>query len=220
MRQGQNPKRSRGRSGGGRRNVSPRHQNFDSNGPSIRIRGNAHQVYEKYLQLARDAHTAGDRIAAENMYQHAEHYFRLVNIEDGDNSQPRQNRGDSNDSRSSDRQNSGNEQPDTDDSTDTGDETVQKAAKPRQPRNNNRSNGQSNAPESDDDANVVRRPARRPRRNTARSAETADGNNGNGNGNVSSAGNSAEAVVIVEKPPAPFDATADGDDSIDERAAD
>lgn len=84
MRQGQNSKRSRGR-GSGRRNVPPRHQTFDSNGPSIRIRGNAFQVHEKYLALARDAAGAGDRIAAENYLQHAEHYFRIINADtDGD----------------------------------------------------------------------------------------------------------------------------------------
>jgi len=98
MRQGQNSKRSRGRSGG-RRNTSPRHQSFDSNGPSIRIRGNAHQVYEKYIQLARDANTAGDRVAAENMYQHAEHYFRIMNVDDGDSQQRGQNRGNDSDQR-------------------------------------------------------------------------------------------------------------------------
>ena len=98
MRQGQSSKRSRGRSGGGgRRNGSPRHQSFDSNGPSIRIRGNASQVYEKYIQLARDANSAGDRITAENMYQHAEHYFRLMNVDDGE-SRP-QNRGNGADNR-------------------------------------------------------------------------------------------------------------------------
>ena len=90
MRQGHSSKRSRGRSGG-RRNGSPRHQTFDSNGPSIRIRWNAHQVYEKYIQLARDANVAGDRITAENMYQHAEHYYRIMNVDDGDSQ--RQNRG-------------------------------------------------------------------------------------------------------------------------------
>lgn len=98
MRQGQNSKRSRGRSGG-RRNTSPRHQSFDSNGPSIRIRGNAHQVYEKYIQLAHDANTAGDRVAAENMYQHAEHYFRIMNVDDGDSQQRGQNRSNESDQR-------------------------------------------------------------------------------------------------------------------------
>jgi hypothetical protein len=44
----------------------------------VKIRGNAHHVAEKYLQLARDAHTGGDPVAAENYLQHAEHYFRLI----------------------------------------------------------------------------------------------------------------------------------------------
>jgi len=59
--------------GGGRNQV------FDSNGPDGRIRGNAHQVMERYLAMARDASSQGDRVAAENYYQHAEHYFRLLN---------------------------------------------------------------------------------------------------------------------------------------------
>jgi hypothetical protein len=85
MRQGQNPKRTRGRSSGRRNNVPTRHQTFDSNGPSVRIRGSANQVHEKYLTMARDAASAGDRIAAENYLQHAEHYFRIINIDnDGD----------------------------------------------------------------------------------------------------------------------------------------
>src|SRR6185437_5128246 len=50
-----------------------------SNGPDVRVRGNAYQVFEKYLALARDAASAGDRIAAENYYQHAEHYYRIIN---------------------------------------------------------------------------------------------------------------------------------------------
>ncbi len=61
-----------------RHQVSPRSQTFDSNGPGGRIRGNAYQVYERYLALARDAHSAGDRITAENFFQHAEHYFRII----------------------------------------------------------------------------------------------------------------------------------------------
>ena len=83
MRQGPNTRRSRGRgnnNNGRRQNVPLRHQTFDSNGPDVRIRGNAFQVHEKYLALARDATTAGDRIAAENYLQHAEHYFRIITI--------------------------------------------------------------------------------------------------------------------------------------------
>jgi len=63
------------RSGGG---VPNRHQVFDSNGPEVRIRGNAWQVYEKYQALARDAQAAGDRVKAENCLQHAEHYYRII----------------------------------------------------------------------------------------------------------------------------------------------
>jgi hypothetical protein len=54
-------------------------QTFDSNGPNVKIRGNAYQVFERYLALAREASASGDRIAAENLYQHAEHYFRVMN---------------------------------------------------------------------------------------------------------------------------------------------
>ena len=54
-------------------------QTFDSNGPNVKIRGNAYQVFERYVALAREAASSGDRIAAENLYQHAEHYFRIMN---------------------------------------------------------------------------------------------------------------------------------------------
>ena len=93
--QGQGSKRARGRGNPGRRNSGSRSNNFDSNGPSVRIRGTASQVYEKYLQLARDATTSGDRVTAENMYQHAEHYFRIINVdrEDGQPSRDRNAQG-------------------------------------------------------------------------------------------------------------------------------
>jgi hypothetical protein len=51
---------------------------FDSNGPEVKIRGTASHIYEKYLQLARDANATGDRIMAESYLQHAEHYFRIL----------------------------------------------------------------------------------------------------------------------------------------------
>jgi len=84
MRQGPNNRRSRGRGPRRPHNGNPRQQTFDSNGPDVRIRGNAYQVLEKYLAMARDATSAGDRIAAENYYQHAEHYYRIVNVNGGD----------------------------------------------------------------------------------------------------------------------------------------
>jgi hypothetical protein len=58
--------------------ASLRHQTFDSNGPEVRVRGNAWQVYEKYQALARDATSSGDRVTAENLLQHAEHYYRII----------------------------------------------------------------------------------------------------------------------------------------------
>jgi hypothetical protein len=53
-------------------------RSYDSHGPDVRIRGTALHVAEKYLQLARDAHTGGNPVATENYLQHAEHYFRLI----------------------------------------------------------------------------------------------------------------------------------------------
>ena len=43
------------------------------------MRGTAQQLFEKYLQLGRDATGAGDRVMAESYFQHAEHYFRILN---------------------------------------------------------------------------------------------------------------------------------------------
>jgi len=88
-----NMKRMRGRnnrggsSGGGGGPV--RHQSgnvpmnrnhvFDSSGPDLRIRGTSQQLFEKYLQLGRDATSVGDRVMAESYFQYAEHYFRILN---------------------------------------------------------------------------------------------------------------------------------------------
>lgn len=54
------------------------HRNFDSNGPDVKIRGTASTIFERYCQLARDANSSGDRVAAENYLQHAEHYYRIM----------------------------------------------------------------------------------------------------------------------------------------------
>jgi len=66
-----------GGGGGGGGGYNP-NRTFDSTGPEIKIRGSAAHVYEKYLQLARDANTSGDRVMAENYLQHAEHYYRIL----------------------------------------------------------------------------------------------------------------------------------------------
>src|ERR1700741_4306243 len=82
MRNGQNNKRMRNRNNNNnnnnRRGQNPMTRVYESNGPDIKIRGTASHVAEKYVQLARDARSSGDPVAAENYYQHAEHYFRLI----------------------------------------------------------------------------------------------------------------------------------------------
>ena len=51
---------------------------FDSAGPEGRVRGTPQQIIDKYLSLTYDSQLSGDRVAAENFQQHAEHYSRLL----------------------------------------------------------------------------------------------------------------------------------------------
>ena len=76
MRNGQN-KRMRGRN---RKSHNPLTRVYESNGPDVKIRGTPSHIAEKYVQLARDAQTSGDPVAAENYNQHAEHYLRLIAV--------------------------------------------------------------------------------------------------------------------------------------------
>lgn len=76
MRNGQNGRR-RGR-GGPPRVPGQNRQPDMGNRMEVRVRGNAHQLLEKYKQLARDAGQAGDRVTAEYYLQHADHYFRVL----------------------------------------------------------------------------------------------------------------------------------------------
>ena len=96
MRSGPNNRRPMRRGGGGnsgnnnngRRGGSPRSQSFESNGPDVKVRGNAQQIVDKYQALAREAATAGNPVMAENYYQHAEHYHRVLTANGaGDNRQ-------------------------------------------------------------------------------------------------------------------------------------
>jgi hypothetical protein len=61
-----------------RKSSNPLTRVYESNGPDVKIRGTASHVAEKYIQLARDSQASGDPVAAENYYQHAEHYFRMI----------------------------------------------------------------------------------------------------------------------------------------------
>jgi hypothetical protein len=76
MRPGQQSKRSRGRNN--RKSSNPLSRTYESNGPDVKVRGNASHIADKYVQLARDATASGDLIMAENYFQHAEHYFRVI----------------------------------------------------------------------------------------------------------------------------------------------
>src|SRR5664279_5028315 len=90
MRPGQqnNNKRMRGRNRSKGPNTLTR--SFESNGGDVKIRGTALHIAEKYVQLARDASSSGDRVAAENYLQHAEHYYRIVAAAQAQMPQPQQ----------------------------------------------------------------------------------------------------------------------------------
>jgi hypothetical protein len=78
MRNGQNHNNKNRMRGRNRRGHNPMTRVYESNGPDVKIRGTAHHIAEKYAQLARDAQSSGDPIAAEGYLQHAEHYYRLI----------------------------------------------------------------------------------------------------------------------------------------------
>jgi hypothetical protein len=67
----------RGRNRNGR-GPNPLQRSYESNGPDVKVRGTAQHIAEKYAQLARDAQASGDPVMAENYFQHAEHYWRIV----------------------------------------------------------------------------------------------------------------------------------------------
>ncbi|MGB0681505.1 MAG: DUF4167 domain-containing protein [Magnetovibrionaceae bacterium] len=93
MKHASNGRRGRSR-GQGKHRAPGKNTSFESNGPDVKVRGTAQQIVEKYLSLARDATSSGDRIGAEAFYQYAEHYYRVMMEADrasqGNNAQPRQ----------------------------------------------------------------------------------------------------------------------------------
>lgn len=132
MKRGRNQRR---RQGGSNPNRA-----LDSNGPDVRIRGTANQIYDKYTALARDASSAGDRIKAENYLQHAEHYFRVIRANQPP--QPQQSNPESD-----------SEQPSAEDGDNRGDE---RRSSGRGDRNrDNRRNNPRNDRNQDEDANVA-----------------------------------------------------------------
>ncbi len=151
MKPNPNQRRSRGRSGssnsGGGNNSGRRggrNQNFESNGPEVKVRGSAQQVLDKYLQLARDAQSVGDRVKAEGYLQYAEHYYRIVN-EAQENAAPKPS-AEQGGERNNERSSQGAKEPDAKESGE------KREARPtRRPRRN--SNTNANA-KSDGDASA------------------------------------------------------------------
>ena len=65
-----------------------RNNGFSNN--KSRNKGNTTQQYNKYLKLATEASSTGDRIQSEYYYQFTDHYYRImtelgINIEENDN---------------------------------------------------------------------------------------------------------------------------------------
>ena len=148
----------RGRNQRRRQGVNP-NRALDSNGPDVRIRGTANQIYDKYQTLARDAASSGDRVKAESYLQHAEHYFRLIRSMQP--AQPPQQQG----------ADAENEQP-VIESEDAGEGAG--ARRLQEPKNDTEQSGDAAA-----DANGVAEPDREPKTadepaNDAAEAETAD----------------------------------------------
>ncbi len=67
-----------GRGNNNRRGPNPLTRSYESNGPDVKVRGTPQHIAEKYVQLARDAHSSGDTVMAESYLQHAEHYYRII----------------------------------------------------------------------------------------------------------------------------------------------
>lgn len=83
MRQGPNKRSHGGRANGRRPFFNGRGSIVESSGSEVKIKGTLAQVYDRYQTLARDAMSVGDRIAAENFLQHADHYYRLIQAQSG-----------------------------------------------------------------------------------------------------------------------------------------
>jgi hypothetical protein len=70
-----------------RRPSFKRNNNFSNNKP--RNKGNVTQQYNKYLKMAKEASSSGDRVQSEYYYQFTDHYYRLmlelgITLEDND----------------------------------------------------------------------------------------------------------------------------------------
>jgi uncharacterized protein DUF4167 len=175
MRPGQQNKRGRGRSGnnnnnggGNRKGQNPLSRSYDSSGPDVKIRGTAQHVAEKYMNLARDAQSSGDRVMAENYLQHAEHYNRIILTaqaqmqerfqRDDNQSQARESQDQDDDDRDSDDETDNNAQ---DQRSDRNEQQTRSERQPRQERSERQDRGERN--ERQDRSERSERPERKPR---------------------------------------------------------
>jgi len=113
MRSSKSRSRSKNR-GGNRSPANNLNRVFDSSGPEGKVRGTPQQIIDKYSQLSRDAFLAGDRVAAENFQQHAEHYTRLLSEAQRDAEEKRQQNDQQNRDRQQQKQRERDEQRDRD----------------------------------------------------------------------------------------------------------
>ena len=203
---------SGGNSGGGnnnnnnnRKGPNPLTRSYESNGPDVKVRGTAQHVAEKYMTLARDAQSSGDRVMAENYLQHAEHYNRIIAAAYAANppqAQQNQNDGDDDNSMDGDSRFHSNPMP--------GENNVQ------QPYDNNAPQpviegvpaevalDDSNAPRAQADADGERRPSRNRRPRGPRPPREEGAQPEGGEDTLS-----ALPDFIVQRAPAPEPATAD-----------
>lgn len=199
-----NNKRPRGRQQSNKRPVNPKFQNFDSNGPDGRVRGNAQQVYEKYISLAKDC--TDDPVLAENFYQHAEHYHRILQAAQEWENQRREERGGDNRPRN----NRGNRDDRTDDqsgqSDDAQTENTESADNMSDDNGVDQSDGETTASENTDTASADGGEDK-PRRNP-RTRRTDGRATGRGRPRKSESGD----AVAADSTPAPA-ADAAGDDA-------
>lgn len=137
---------------------------LDSNGPDVRIRGTANQIYDKYQSLARDASSSGDRVKAESYLQHAEHYFRLIKSmqPQGANNQNQQSNSNANE---------GSSQQNT--SSENSEETSATADSVDGAENDSKSEAKENASASED-GDQEKRPKQRRSRRPRQSGKSAD----------------------------------------------
>lgn len=184
MRQGQNnnnKQRSRGRNNNNRnKNQNNANRSFESNGPDVKIRGTAAHIADKYMSLARDALSSGDIVIAENYFQHAEHYNRIVAVAQAAQAERNAQREAQREDRSDDREaNSENATENSSDEVDGSGPQPDIAAKStasddeegdRKPRRQNRRPRRAAEPVANDDADADEAPA--PRRTASRKKET------------------------------------------------